>query len=510
MANTQNSKQQSAGSSVPIWLVLVIVLVFLCTAGVMALMYQQSSSGTVAVVAPTQAVAAVAPSVTSSPTGSPQGPTETPTWTPRPSRIPYITPTFVNTAVPAGQNTRSSSQISSGINTINTGGVTSGGSNVVVPTVTPAIPRSTQTAVAATATQAVTATQVAGTATSIAATATQISATATQAANFPTPFPGTWHGVFFNNRNLEGQPVLARNNPANTSNNPSLLFNWGSAAPVNGINADNFSVRWTLNTNFNGANFIFYAFSDDGIRVFVDGNRIIDNWTNATNRVLYGTIGLAAGTHEVRVEYFENTGDARVAVGWQQAVNGAWVGEYFSNNSLGDPPVYIQQDNQINFNWGSGSPNGIPADNFSVRWGIDYNFGNAATYRFVVTVDDGVRVRVGGTTIIDQWRSVDGPQIYTFEGIFSGTQRITTEYFNGSGNAQIKVDISRPGTATPDATATSAAAATATAAASATSAAAEATSMAAATSTAAAEATSVAAATSTAAAATATAEAPAP
>jgi hypothetical protein len=462
MANTQNSKQQSAGSSVPIWLVLVIVLVFLCTAGVMAVMYQRPSSGSVAV-APTQVAAAVVPSLTSSPTGGPQGPTETPTWTPRPSRIPYVTPTFVNTAVPAGQNTRSSSQISSGINTINTGGVTSGGSNVVVPTVTPAIPRSTQTSVAATATQAVTATQVAGTATSIAATATQISATATQAANFPTPFPGTWHGVYFNNRDLAGEPVLARNDPANTSNNPSLLFNWGSAAPVNGINADNFSVRWTLNTNFNGANFIFYAFSDDGIRVFVDGNRIIDNWTSATNRVLYGTIGLAAGTHEVRVEYFEGTGDARVAVGWQQAVNGAWVGEYFSNNSLGDPPVYIQQDNQIDFNWGSGSPNGIPADNFSVRWGIDYNFGNAATYRFVVTVDDGVRVRVGNTTIIDQWRSVDGPQTYTHEGVFSGTQRITTEYFNGSGNAQIKVDISRPSvTSTPTPSVTPTAISTAT------------------------------------------------
>lgn len=454
MANTRNSRQQSSGTSVPIWLVLVIILVIIFTLGILAMLYRTPTLSSTGQQSPTQAAVALVPTLTASPIGGVAGPSATATWTPRPTNTPYVTPTFVNTAVAVGQNTRASSQVGLPSNVVRG----PGGGGVVVPTITPAIPRSTLTAVAATATQAVTATQVAGTATSIAGAATQISLTATQVAHFPTPAPGAWYGVYFNNKNLEGAATLARNDAVQPSNNPSLLFNWGSAAPAAGINADNFSVRWTLNTTFNGGNFMFYAFSDDGIRVYVDGVRIIDNWANATNRVLYGWAGLAAGSHEIRVEYFENSGDARVAVGWQRAVENAWVGEYYTNRDLGEPPHYIQQDNKIDFNWGSGAPNGLPGDNFSIRWNINYDFGNAATYRFVVTVEDGVRVRVGNKTIIDQWRPVDGPQVYTYEAIFAGPQWITTEYFSGSGNAQIKVDITRltvPSTLTPTPTSTS-------------------------------------------------------
>jgi hypothetical protein len=231
------------------------------------------------------------------------------------------------------------------------------------------------------------------------------------------------------------------------------MFNWGSAAPAEGIGADNFSVRWSLNTSFNNANYLFYTFADDGVRVYVDNNLIINRWSNASNEVAYGNVSLAAGTHDVRVEYYEDSGDARIAVGWQQTVDNAWIGEYFANRDLGQPPLYIQQDSSINFGaaqWPSGSPNGLTADNFSIRWNRNYNFGTAGTFRFVVTVQDGVRLYLNGVRIIDQWREVDTPQTYNVERSASGTQQVRLEYFDGPGSAEVSLGIARvSATSTP-------------------------------------------------------------
>ena len=457
MQNSSSASQQSSGkASVPLWLILAVILLVIIAVGLMALLYQRPSAGPTGDV-PTQAAIAAAPTLTASPTGGPPPPSETPTWTPRPSSTPYLTPTFVNTAVPAAQNTRQNSQISLPLWNGGSGGSDGGGSGITVPTITPAIPRSTQTAVAVTATAAVTATNVAATATNVAATATQIAATATIGANFPTRAPGLWYGEYYNNQNLNDSPSRTQNDSVQTLNNLKLVFTWDSDAPAPGIGTDHFSVRWSLNTSFNNANYLFYAFADDGVRVYVDDNLIIDRWSNASNEVAYGNVSLAAGTHEVRVEYYEDVGDARIAVGWQQTIDNAWIGEYFANRDLGQPPLYIQQDSSINFGaaqWPSGSPNGLAADNFSIRWNRNYDFGTAGTFRFVVTVQDGVRLYLNSTLIIDQWQDVDTPQTYTVDRSASGTQQVRLEYFDGPGSAEVSLGIARLGTSTPTPTAT--------------------------------------------------------
>ncbi len=452
MADTQSSRQQNSSGNVPIWLVIVIVLMLLCGVTTIALVYQSPGEANefISGILPTQAAIAEAPSLTPSPEGMPAGPSVTPSWTPRPSSTPYLTPTFVNTAEAPLINTRAAAgNISSANNQIITG--SGSGQPVIVPTVTQAIPRATQTSVAATATQAVTQTVVAATATEIAATATRAAATATSAAYTATPIPGIWRGDYYNNANLQDPIVLVRNDPVQTLNNLFLLFDWGEGSPDASINNDNFSVRWRLNANFNSASYLFYAFSDDGIRVYVDDGIVIDRWANASNQVLYGDRSLGAGQHSVRVEYFENEGDARVAVGWQQAVANAWIGEYYGNNNLAQPPTYVQQDNSINFNWFQGSPSALPSDNFSIRWYRNYGFGDAGTFRFVVTTDDGVRIRVDDELILDEWHTVDSPQTYTVNRQLSGTKRVTVEYFEGTGNAQIQLGIARieQPTATP-------------------------------------------------------------
>jgi hypothetical protein len=225
-----------------------------------------------------------------------------------------------------------------------------------------------------------------------------------------------------------------------------LLNNWGTGSPSSAVNSDNFSARWLLNADFNASNILFYAFSDDGVRVFVDDGSVIDQWTNASNRVLYGNRSLSSGQHQVRVEYFEAEGDARIAVGWQQAVENAWIGEYYANKSFGQPPLYIRQDNAINFDWGTGAPSALPTDNFSIRWFKNYDFGSSATYRFTVNVDDGVKIIVGNETIMN----LTSPQTFSVNKQLSGTQKVTIEYYESTGDAIIELLIERlPSTLTP-------------------------------------------------------------
>ena len=446
MAGKQTPNQQSSTGSVPIWLIVAIVLLILFSCLIMALIYQRPSSGNVSTEdLPTQAAIAEAPSIIPGSTGGPQGPTETSTWTPRPSGTPYITPTFVNTAVAPDINTRAAGEITGG----NQGNI-SGGSSAL-PTVTRAIPRSTQTAVAATATAAITQTKIAGTATQFAATATQAAATATAAAATATPRPGFWRGDYYNNKNLQDPIVAVYDYLFLPFNNLYLGFDWGTGSPDPDVNKDNFSARWRYTTNFRGTEYLFFAFSDDGVRVSVDGNRVIDQWSNAQNRVLYGRRTVSSGERQVVIEYFEDRGDARIAVGWMEALQNAWIGEYYDNDDLGQPPMFLSQDNSIVFNWQQSSPSSlIPTDNFSIRWSRNYDFGSQALYRFTVHVDDGVRIKVDGQTILDKWQEVSGPQTYTVERTLSGTKEVIVEYFEGKGNAQIQFAIQRiDGTSTP-------------------------------------------------------------
>ncbi len=384
---------------------------------------------------PTLASVAEVPSLTPSFTPLPAA-NVTATWTPRASSTPYITPTFVNTAEAPNINTRQAA--TGGVITNVGGGSGSGSGTGSLPTVTRAIPRSTQTAVALTATSAVSATREAATATQVAATATSFAASAT-------PFPNNWRGSYFNNQNLSGTPVLVRNDP-------NLNFNWGGGSPDTAVPNDHFSVRWERTVDLANANYLFYAYSDDGVRVFLNDVLIIDQWRGASNRVFYAVRGVSAGQHRLRVEYFEDVGNAYIGVSWQLANNTAWVGEYYANRDLTGPPAYIQQDNSIAFNWGSGSPNGLPSDNFSVRWTREIDFANQV-YEFRARSDDGVRVFENDNVLIDQWGPNDGTQTFRRELILSGRRTVRVEYFEGAGSALIEMRIiGLPGTSTPTST----------------------------------------------------------
>ena len=119
-------------------------------------------------------------------------------------------------------------------------------------------------------------------------------------------------GSYFNNTTLSGSPVLSRTEAIN--------FSWGSGSPGAGVNADNFSARWsgTIEPASTGS-YRFRTYSDDGVRVWVNGVQIINNWTDhAPTNNTSGNVDLVAGQrYSITVEYYERGGGATMQLNWR-------------------------------------------------------------------------------------------------------------------------------------------------------------------------------------------------
>src|SRR6266516_4141583 len=122
-------------------------------------------------------------------------------------------------------------------------------------------------------------------------------------------------GDYFDNIDLTARKL--------TSVDPQINFNWGTSAPGPGISPTTFSVRWTgqVQPRYSEV-YTFFTASDDGCRLWVDGQLIIDDWTDHAFAEHSGTTQapLAAGQlYDIRLEYYQNLGSAAVVFSWQSA-----------------------------------------------------------------------------------------------------------------------------------------------------------------------------------------------
>ncbi|MFN3335355.1 MAG: PA14 domain-containing protein, partial [Caldilinea sp.] len=129
----------------------------------------------------------------------------------------------------------------------------------------------------------------------------------------PMPSPGfpEWRGEYFGNRDLAGNPLFVRNDP-------NIDFNWSGVSPAPGIGAENYSVRWSRTIDFSSGDYRFYVRSDDGVRVFVDGNRIINEWRDMSGNTTYTADRYLSGRHHIMVEYYQHTGPAFITFWWER------------------------------------------------------------------------------------------------------------------------------------------------------------------------------------------------
>ncbi|MCC5839216.1 MAG: chitobiase/beta-hexosaminidase C-terminal domain-containing protein [Opitutales bacterium] len=130
-------------------------------------------------------------------------------------------------------------------------------------------------------------------------------------------------GAYFNTVDLTG--------PSFTRVDAQIDFNWGSGSPDPSINNNLFSIRWTgqMMPRFTET-YTFFSNSNDGMRVWIELDNagdfnneeelILDYWINQnqfTERVS-GPVNLVAGQlYNIRVEYYDNSGTAAVALRWE-------------------------------------------------------------------------------------------------------------------------------------------------------------------------------------------------
>jgi len=145
--------------------------------------------------------------------------------------------------------------------------------------------------------------------------AADVTVIATQPPPTAPPSGTEWLSHYWNNATLDGSPVLTRSESA-------INYDWGTGSPAPGIvNSDFFSTRWERSIFFETATYRFTTESDDGIRVNISGNLIIDNWTPHAIETNVVEIAMGAGTYPVVVEYYENAGQA-VAKFWWEKIGG--------------------------------------------------------------------------------------------------------------------------------------------------------------------------------------------
>jgi glucose/arabinose dehydrogenase len=116
--------------------------------------------------------------------------------------------------------------------------------------------------------------------------------------------------VYYDNRDFTGATV--------SRVDPTVNFDWGTGAPAPGIGPDTFSARWTGQVQAQvSQTYTFYTTSDDGVRLRVDGQLIIDNWTNHAAAENSGTIALTAGQrYNIEMEFYEDGGLATAKLSW--------------------------------------------------------------------------------------------------------------------------------------------------------------------------------------------------
>jgi len=238
-----------------------------------------------------------------------------------------------------------------------------------------------------------------------------------------------WQVSFWNNTTLSGNPVL-------TGTQSQIDFNWGVGSPDAAVQTDYFSARWQRYFDLAGGNYEFKASSDDGIRVWVDDQLVIDDWTDHALRNYSAGRMLSAGHHKVVVEYYEGKGLAEIHLDItpKDVPFNNWRGEYFANQNLSGSPSLVRDDAAVYFNWFDKSPGpGIPADHFSVRWSRSLSFP-PGSYRFNTAADDGVRLWVDGHLLIDSWKDQAATD-YTATIYLEGSVFITLEYYENGGMA---------------------------------------------------------------------------
>jgi len=265
--------------------------------------------------------------------------------------------------------------------------------------------------------------------------------------------------TYYNNADFTGTTV-ARVDPV-------VDFNWGSGTPDAAIGVNTFSVRWLgqVEAPVSGT-YTFFTQSDDGVRLWVNGQQIVNNWTVHPITENSGTIALTAGQrYPLRMEFYENSGLAAARLLWSSASipkavvpttrlypqsSATTIRVNFQPASAAAPAGYLADTGLVFANRGNGQTYGWNADNSAQA--RDRNAANSLDQRYdtlthlqkpavpdavwEIAVPNGsyaVRVVSGDASYVDSVFRI------TVEGVLtvSGTPTSSTRWIEGTSTVAV-------------------------------------------------------------------------
>ncbi|WP_079527268.1 PA14 domain-containing protein [Halobacillus hunanensis] len=214
----------------------------------------------------------------------------------------------------------------------------------------------------------------------------------------------SWLGLYYPNKNLSGMPLVVGGKSSQEEMLNRVSFDWGTASPLSQLPRDEFSVEYIKNLSGNREYFV-NAFADDGLKVSVNDNMIIDEWHDSSGESYKALLTeLSAGQNTVKVQYYENTGAAFIHS--NVVPFGEWSVSYYPNTNLKGKPAatkVLQSANGIGFSekLGLGSPTlGVPSNNYSANY-ITAKRLEPGEYLIDTKADDDIQVLIDGKVVVD-------------------------------------------------------------------------------------------------------------
>lgn len=117
----------------------------------------------------------------------------------------------------------------------------------------------------------------------------------------------------------------------------------------------------------------------------------------------------------------------------------------YGNTTLSGTAAATNQVTSVNYNWGTGGPAGVGTDNFSGRWEGAVVVPSTGSYTFAVSSDDGQRLYLNGTLVIDDW-VLHGTTTRTYTTSLTQGQLLSIryEFFEQGGGAVARLEWDRP------------------------------------------------------------------
>lgn len=247
---------------------------------------------------------------------------------------------------------------------------------------------------------------------------------------------------------------------------PQLDWLWVTDPPAPEVKSDNYSIRWNgwLKAPAAGK-YNLIVVSDDGVRLQLDQQRLIDDWRGHLATRHDVPVQLGAVPHRIQIEYFENILGALVSLRWSkegdfdeqvvpssalfhdlQSARNAKVDmprpppaghglryATFSGRELSQPS--LEEGTVPQLDWLRGYSD-VPDRDISIRWSGWLKVPQAGEYSLRIISDDGARVFIDDRITIDQWTQHE-PLRSTGNVNLSGVHPIRVEYFNVAGSSAL-------------------------------------------------------------------------